>query len=254
MKVTLTGTGTSQGVPVIGCKCDVCTSDDSKDQRLRTAAVISKGKTQIAIDAGPDFRQQMLSSQIDHLDSLFITHEHNDHVAGLDDIRPFNFMQRSALSVFAFKNVLNKIRSRFDYVFAENVYPGAPSIDLIECEPFLEVRIGDLTLLPLVLRHGQLDVLGLKCGSFVYITDANEIPQETGEQIRGADVMVINALHHREHHSHFSLKEAIDQADKWHIGRIYITHISHRMGLYREIQPTMPSHINLAYDGLELFF
>ena len=250
----MTGTGTSQGVPVIGCTCPVCLSDDPRDVRLRSAAFISSEGTHVAIDAGPDFRQQMLLHQVRYLDGLLITHEHNDHVAGLDDIRPFNFIQKQPLLVFALDRVCKDIRQRFAYIFSEISYPGAPEIELIKITPYQQLQIGKLRLIPFLVQHGPIDVLAFRSGPFVYITDANHIPKRSKLVIQGAKVMVINALHHKAHHSHFNLEQAILQAKELGIERVFFTHISHQMGLYEEVSRSLPPGVSLACDNFIMNF
>jgi phosphoribosyl 1,2-cyclic phosphate phosphodiesterase len=250
--VVLTGTGTSQGVPVIGCDCPVCGSPDPRDKRLRSAVFLQSGITNIAVDAGPDFRQQMLRLRINHLDALLLTHEHNDHVAGLDDIRPFNFLQKKPLKVFALPNVAKEIRNRFKYIFAEHVYPGAPQIQLIEMQPYQILEIGQVKLMPFLVTHGLISVLGFRSGDFVYITDANDIPSRSSAIISGAKIMILNALHHKAHHSHFNLQQAIFEARKHHIGQTYLTHVSHQMGTYAETSLILPDGVSLAYDEMTL--
>lgn len=249
MKLVLTGTGTSQGIPVIACRCKVCVSVNPNDRRLRTAALLEKNGTQVAIDAGPDFRQQMLNLNISHLDALIITHEHNDHVAGLDDIRPFNFIQRKSLRVFALPRVVREIRQRFAYIFSSTPYPGAPIIDLQEIKPYHELTIGNLTLMPFIVSHGDIDVLAFRTEGLIYITDANSIPLRSQEIIYGADTMVINALHQRKHHAHFNLDQAVEQVKIFGIKKAFLTHISHQMGLHDEVNKVLPNGISLAFDG-----
>ncbi len=249
MKLVLTGTGTSQGIPVIACRCEVCTSTAPEDRRLRTAAFLEKDGTHVAIDAGPDFRQQMLNLQINHLDALIITHEHNDHVAGLDDIRPFNFIQGKPLQVFALPRVARQIKYRFAYIFDDNPYPGVPSIRLTEIQPHQMLTIANLKIMPFLVTHGDMDVLALRTENLVYITDANAIPEASTLIIQGAETMVINALHHRRHHAHFSLDQAVEQIRRFGIRTAYLTHISHQMGRHHNINKTLPPGIFLGFDG-----
>lgn len=250
MKFTLTGTGTSQGVPVIGCQCAVCKSSDPRDNRLRTAAFIEANDVHIAIDAGPDFRQQMLAVGAISLDAVLITHEHNDHIAGLDDVRPFNFRQRREMKLYALSRVADDIQHRFSYVFSKNPYPGAPRIDIEIIKPFDPLQVKDLSILPLSVYHGKMEVLGFRINDLTYITDAKHIPEETQEKVRGSKVLILNALHHRPHYSHFNLEEAIEMSKVLGAEMTYLTHVSHDMGLYEEIAPKLPSGIQLAYDGL----
>ena len=252
MRIVITGTGTSQGIPVIGCHCEVCESNNPKDKRLRTAAFLEHRGTNLAIDAGPDFRQQMLRLGINRLDALILTHEHNDHVAGLDDIRPFNFIQKEPLKVFALPRVARDIQQRFQYIFSDQGYPGAPQVRLVHVEPYQVLMFGEMKILPFIVQHGNLEVLGFRCGSLVYITDANAIPPESSAIVKGADSLVINALHHRKHHSHFNLEQALMQAQMHKVKQVYFTHISHRMGLHDTIDKQLPNGANLAYDQLSL--
>ena len=249
MKIVLTGTGTSQGIPVIGCHCEVCRSTDPKDKRLRTAAFIQEGETHLAIDAGPDFRQQMLSLAIDHLDALVLTHEHNDHVAGLDDIRPFNFRQGQPLKVYALPRVAEDLKHRFAYIFSEHPYPGAPQIDLIEITPYQEYQVGEITFNPFLVKHGSVDILALNLKRLCYITDANQIPAESEIFLEGCQTLILNALHHRNHHSHFNLEQAIKVVERYRIPHAYFIHISHHMGLHKQINEELPTGIELGYDG-----
>lgn len=246
----MTGTGTSQGVPVIGCQCAVCKSSDPRDHRLRTAAFVEANGVHIAIDVGPDFRQQMLAVGATSLDALLITHEHNDHIAGLDDVRPFNFRQRREMKLYTLPRVAADIQHRFSYIFSKNPYPGAPRIDIEGLVPYNSFQVKDLSILPLSVYHGELEVLGFRINDLTYITDAKQIPNKTKDKIRGSKVLILNALHHRPHYSHFNLKEAIEMAKVLGAEQTYLTHVSHDMGLYEEIAPKLPSGIQLAYDGI----
>lgn len=192
----------------------------------------------------------MLRTGIDHLEALVLTHEHNDHVAGLDDIRPFNFIQKAALRVYAQARVVREVRTRFAYIFQEQTYPGAPTIDFFEVEPYQDYQIGDLVITPFLVYHGQLPILGVKAGPFAYITDANTLPTKSLALISKCQVVVLNALHHRRHHSHFNLEQALGVAEQLEAREIWLTHISHSMGSYEEVNPTLPGPVQLAYDGL----
>ncbi len=249
MTLYLTGTGTSQGVPVIGCGCPVCLSADSRDKRLRTAAVLEMGDTRLAIDTGPDFRQQMLSLGVPTLAGVFLTHEHNDHVAGLDDIRPFNFISGGSLPVFGLASVLRQIEQRFAYIFADAKYPGAPQLDLVELSPYHELQVGQIKLTPFLVYHGDLPVLGFRAGGLVYITDASSMPPETEKLIRGCDTLVINALRQTSHRMHFSLPEVLDIASRLAVRSTLVTHVSHQMGKFAEVSELLPKSVSLAYDG-----
>lgn len=253
MRVTFLGTGTSQGVPVIGCRCAVCRSIDFRDQRLRTAVHLEVAGHSLLIDAGPDFRQQMLRADIRRLDAILLTHEHKDHTAGLDDIRAYNFAQNQAMPVWAETRVLAQLRQEFAYIFAAHKYPGTPSIDAYAIEPGAAFSpLPGLTVEPVRVFHHKLPVLGFRIGDFAYVTDANAIAPEEMAKLRGCDTLVLNALRHEPHLSHFSLAEAVAVIEALQPRRAFLTHISHLLGLQREVDPTLPPHIKLAYDGLIL--
>lgn len=222
------------------------------DKRLRTSILVETLETTITVDVGPDFRQQMLRSNITKLDGALITHEHNDHVAGLDDIRPFNFMSRKNLPLYGLTRVLDDIKGRYPYIFATEKYPGSPSVDLIAVHPWNEIKIGDLSVTALPVRHGKLNILGYSFGSIVYLTDVKFLDDKVIEFISGVDVLIINALHHKTHHSHLNLDEAIQMIDRINPGQTYLTHLSHHMGLHENINKNLPSNVKLAYDGLTI--
>ena len=251
MEVTFLGTGTSQGIPVIGSNHPVCLSDDPKDKRLRVSVLVQIEGLNIVVDCGPDFRQQMLDNDIAHLDAILFTHEHSDHTVGLDDIRPF-FFKQGDIPVFAHQRVMNSLQKRFDYIFAsENKYPGAPSVreNIIENKAF-EVR--GLDVMPINVMHNRIQVFGFRVRDFAYITDAKTIEKEELEKVKGVDVLVINALRKEPHHSHFNLEEALEFIDKVGPDRAYLTHISHLMGFHQEIQNELPENVFLAYDNLKI--
>lgn len=252
MKVTFLGTGTSQGVPVIGCECEVCTSDNPKDSRLRCAMMISTETTNIAIDCGPDFRQQMLLSGVDHLDAVILTHEHNDHIIGMDDVRPFNFRSRKNMPVYATEGVQAELKIRFAYIFDEDPYPGAPRLDLNTIDKSSPFKINDIDVLPIEVKHGFMPVLGFRFGDFTYVTDAKTITDEEFSKLIGTKIMVLNALHHRKHHSHLNLEEALEWIERIAPQKAYLLHISHLMGKHEEINKELPENVELAYDGLIL--
>jgi len=254
LKVTILGTGTSQGIPVIGCPCPVCHSDDVHDKRLRTSVLLSIGEENLVIDVGPDFRAQMLSAQVKSLEALVITHEHNDHIIGLDDIRPFNFMRRRPLTVYATERVQKELQHRFRYVFDPNPYPGSPSVALRSLDPNEVLEIGAFRLIPIQVMHGSMPVLGFRIGDFTYVTDAKTISAKEREKMKGSKVLILNALHHRPHHSHLNLEEALQMIEEVAPERAYLTHISHHMGLHQEINKTLPNHVRLAHDGIEFTF
>lgn len=249
MKITFLGTGTSQGVPVIACECGTCLSDDIRDKRLRTSILIEKDGTTLVIDAGPDFRQQMLRENVKHLDAILLTHEHKDHIAGMDDVRAFNYKSQDAIDIFAEERVQKAVRKEYSYVFAEYQYPGIPKMRLntITDELF---NVKNITILPLRVFHYRLPVYGFRIGNFAYITDANYIPEETKEKIIGVKYLVINALRKEKHISHFSLREAVDFIREISPRKAFITHISHQMGRHAEMESVLTPGIALAEDGL----
>lgn len=253
VKITILGSGTSQGVPVIGCGCAVCASDDSRDKRLRSSILVEKGETTVVVDTGPDFRQQMLRENVRQLDAVLITHTHKDHIAGLDDVRSFNYLQKRPMKVFAAPQDQIQIRQEFAYAFQDNPYPGVPSIELIDLEakPF---SIGELEVIPFVVMHMKLPVFGFRFGDFSYITDANFIPSESMKLIRGSKVIVLDALRREKHVSHFTLDEAVEVIHALNPEKAYFTHVSHLMGGYSEVQAELPPNMHLAYDGLQIAF
>ncbi|MCK5701607.1 MAG: MBL fold metallo-hydrolase [Cyclobacteriaceae bacterium] len=250
LKVTFLGTGTSQGVPVIACNCRVCSSGNSKDNRLRTSALIETDGHNILIDSGPDFRYQILRAGITHLDAILFTHQHRDHIAGLDDIRSFNFKQKKAMPIYGNDLVIDQIKREFHYVF-ENKYPGVPQLEIhqIDNRPFL---IGDLAITPIEVLHHKLPVLGFRIKNFTYITDANTISEKEIAKIRGSKTLVINALQRDNHISHFTLEEALKIIDIIQPENAFLIHISHKLGLHDEVSKELPPNVNLAYDGLTI--
>lgn len=251
MKFTFLGTGTSQGVPIIGCSCPVCTSSDSRDKRLRTAALIESNGTAIALDAGPDFRQQMLLAKVKKLDAILLTHEHRDHIAGLDDVRAFNFLQKKPMDIWGEARVLEAIQNEFSYVFADYKYPGSPEMNLhrIDGSHFV---IDGIEIIPIRAYHHKMPVYGFRIGDLAYITDANSIPEDEMKKLKGVEILVINALRREKHISHFNLQEAIDVINTLRPRAAYLTHMGHQMGFYQEVQNELPANIFLAYDGLTL--
>ena len=249
MKVTFLGTGTSQGVPVIGCSCDVCRSMDYRDKRLRTSVHLQVDTHSIVIDTGPDFRQQVLRENIQHLDFILFTHNHKDHTGGLDDVRAFNFKQEMDMPLYATAPVLNQLKSEYFYAFMEKKYPGTPQLQLheIDSSPF---TVKGITITPLPVSPLPLPVLGFRIGAFSYITDANLIPDDTFHKLKGTHTLVLNALQREPHVSHFNLEEAIAVAQRVGAERTYFTHISHKLGLHQEISSSLPPTIELGYDGL----
>lgn len=251
MKITLLGTGTSQGVPVIGCGCEVCRSLDYRDKRLRTSVHLSIGNQSLVIDTGPDFRQQMLREDIRRLDAVIFTHGHKDHTAGLDDVRAYNFLQKMDMPVYGGAHVLKQLTSEYAYAFEPHRYPGIPQLQLhtITDEPF---EVGETTVIPLPVMHLNMPVNGFRVNDFSYITDANAIPDTTLVRLRGTRVLVLNALQREKHVSHFNLEEALAMAAKIGAERTYLTHVSHKMGLHKEVEKELPAGVLLGYDGLSI--
>ena len=251
MTITFLGTGTSQGVPVIACNCEVCTSADPRDNRLRTSILIEDEGKVIVIDSGPDFRYQMLRAGVQRLDAIVFTHEHKDHIAGLDDIRAFNYRQNGPVDVYADERVQTALKREFYYIFEEFKYPGIPQLNLhtIGLDPF---NIGNVHFIPIEVMHYKLPVLGFRINDFAYITDAKTVSEHEKEKIKGSKILVINALQKQNHISHFTLDEAIAFAEEIGAEKTYFTHISHRLGTHQEISDMLPQHIELAYDGLKL--
>lgn len=245
------GTGTSQGIPMIACTCEVCRSTDPCDQRLRVSMHIETEGKSFIIDTGPDFRQQILRAGIQRVDAVLYTHEHKDHTAGMDDIRGFNYAQKSSIPLYAQAPVIEQLKREFAYAFGEDKYPGVPEIEVheIENQPF---TIAGVTIIPILVKHYFLDVLGFRFGDFTYITDANFISDEELEKVKGSKVLVINALRKTTHISHFTLDEALEVIEKIKPEKAYITHISHMMGLHAVVEKELPAHVHLAYDGLTL--
>jgi phosphoribosyl 1,2-cyclic phosphate phosphodiesterase len=251
LKITFLGTGTSTGVPMVACPCDVCASTDTRDKRLRSSILVQSPTTTIVVDTTPDFRYQMLRAKIRKLDAVIFTHPHKDHLAGLDDVRAYNFFQRKAMDLYANEMTQEAIVREFPYAFADTRYPGIPELRLnrIHEEPF---TIGDIEITPIQVWHMKMPVLGFRFGDFTYITDANRIEDHQREKIRGSLQIVLNALRHEKHLSHFSLNEAIEEVRYLDVPQAWFTHISHQLGKHTDISPTLPAGMQLAYDGLVL--
>lgn len=251
LKITFLGTGTSSGVPMIACPCEVCKSGDPRDKRLRSSILVESDTTTIVVDTTPDFRYQMLRLDVKKVDAILYTHPHKDHIAGLDDIRAYNYFQQQPMKVFANELTQNALKREFAYIFSEFKYPGIPDISLhhINNEPFL---IGDIPVIPFTVWHLKMPVLGFRFGHFTYITDANRIDDSEKEKIRGSKLMVLNALRHEKHISHFNLQEAIDHVQELQVPEAYFTHISHQLGKHAEINESLPPGIHLAHDNLVL--
>lgn len=250
LRITILGSGTSQGVPVIACDCDVCCSEDPKDKRLRSSILISYQEHNYVIDTGPDFRQQMLNCGIKNLNAIIYTHEHKDHLAGMDDIRAFNYRSQQPMRIYCDDRVEEALRREYYYVFSEDRYPGIPSVEInkIRNEPF---AIDDLEFKPIEVMHYRLPVMGYRIRDFVYITDAKTISEEEKRKAMGAKVMIINALHRSKHISHFNLEEALAFIEEAKPEKAYLIHISHLFGKHEDIQKELPEGVELAYDGLQ---
>lgn len=251
IEITFLGTGTSSGVPMIGCHCEVCTSADPRDNRLRSSIMVKSANTTLVVDTTPDFRYQMLRTHTGHVDAILFTHPHKDHIAGLDDIRAFNFFSKQPMQLFANALTEEALRRDYYYAFAENRYPGVPELqmNLIDDKLF---HIKDLPIEPIEVWHLKMPVLGFRFGSFTYITDANRLDEDAKQKVRGSGVLVVNALRKEKHISHFNLEEAIALVKELDIPLAYFTHISHQLGLHAAVSAELPKGIHLAYDGLTL--
>lgn len=238
---------------MIGCDCEVCTSPDPKDNRLRSSILVRSATTTLVVDTGPDFRYQMLRQKVKQLDAVLFTHPHKDHMAGLDDIRAFNFFSRKPINIYADSWSEEAVRRDFYYAFTDTKYPGIPELTMntIALEPFV---VGDIPVTPVQVWHMKMPVLGFRFGKFTYITDANRIDEQEKEKIRGSQALVLNALRKQKHISHFTLEEAIEMATELRVQEAFFTHISHQLGLHAVIEAELPDNIHLAYDGLELEF
>lgn len=253
LEITFLGTGTSQGVPVITCDCDVCMSEDPRDNRLRTSIAIKKGNTTIVIDSGPDFRQQMLRAKIKSLDAIVFTHAHKDHIAGMDDVRAYNFWSNEPMKVFCDDLVFEGLKREFHYVFDDQFsYPGIPQVDRIKIDKETVFNVGEITLEPIEVLHYKLPVLGFRVGNFSYITDANYISEEEKNKLKGTEILVINALRKKKHISHFNLEEALELINEIQPKKAYLTHVSHLMGKHADVSKELPENVEFAYDGLVL--
>lgn len=250
LKVTILGSGTSQGVPMIACDCAVCNSNDTRDKRLRSSVLISHEGRNYCIDSGPDFRQQMLINQVKRLDGIIYTHEHKDHTAGMDDVRAFNFIQQRDMPLYCTENVEKALRMEFSYVFSGKIYPGIPKVELkrLNGEPF--TLPSGLRVIPIKLLHHKLPVLGFRFGDFTYITDANYISKAEKEKVKGSKVLIINALRLTEHISHFTFQEALDIIAEIKPEKAYLTHISHMFGKHEDILSWCPENVEPCFDGM----
>ena len=251
--VTFLGTGTSHGIPVIACECAVCQSKDNKDKRFRSSILIESAQTSVAIDVGPDFRMQMLREKVNKLDAIVLTHEHRDHLAGLDDIRVFNYRKKGAFDIYCTKHVEGHVREGWPYIFKPAPYPGVPSVEFKNFDK-AAFNIGDLQFEPIDLLHYKLPVKGFRIGSFAYLTDVSLIPEESFNKLTGLDSVVIGALRKKPHISHFSLDEAIEAAKRINAKNTYFIHMSHDMGFHKEVEKELPENMHLSFDGLKLKF
>ncbi len=251
LKITFLGTGTSQGIPIIACGCDVCKSTDPKDKRLRSSILITTNDKNIVVDTGPDFRQQMLRSKIKKLDAILFTHEHNDHVAGLDDVRPFNFLHKKAVRVFAEERVYSALKREYAYIFTDNPYPGIPEIDIniIDENDFF---IDDIPVTPIRVMHYKLPILGFRIYNFAYLTDIKTLPEPEKNKLTGIDTLVVTALRKEKHISHMNLEESIEFIKEINPKRSYLIHLGHGFGKHADEEPKLPENVFIAYDGLTI--
>ncbi len=261
-KITFLGTGTSQGIPMIGCTCKVCKSADPRDNRLRTSALVEHNGFRILIDCGPDFRQQMLRQNISDLDAVILTHQHKDHTGGMDDIRAFNYFRKAAFPIYAEPNVQESLKMEYSYAFAEHKYPGVPDYTLhtIGEEPFTITKSlpdgteASIEITPIRVYHYRLPILGFRIGNMAYITDGSSIPATEFDKLQGLELFIINTVRREKHISHFSLPEALDVVEKVGAPRNFLTHLSHQIGTHKELEAILPPNVKPAYDTLELEF
>ena len=261
-KITFLGTGTSQGIPMIGCSCPVCKSNDSRDNRLRTSALIEYEGFRILIDCGPDFRQQMLRESITDIDAVILTHQHKDHTGGMDDIRAFNYFRKEAFPIYAEEYVQESLKMEYSYAFAEHKYPGVPEYKLhtIDEKTFTINKIfpdnstKTISITPIRVLHYKLPILGFRFGNMAYITDGSYIPESQFEKLNGIELLIINTVRKEKHISHFSLSEALEIIEKVAAPRNYLTHMSHQIGTHRQLEELLPENVAPAYDGLKLEF
>ena len=253
MKITVLGSGTSQGIPIITCDCKVCRSSDPRDRRLRTSILIESDESTICIDAGPDFRYQMLRSNVKKLDAIFITHEHKDHIGGLDDARPLIFAQKQPMTIYASKEAQEEIKREYSYAFTneDERYPGVPTFNLLNIDGST-IKFKDLIIEPIELQHFTLKSYAFRIGNFAYVTDLSELSEDAFQKLEGIEYLIIEALRKKEHYSHINLSQAIDIAQRLNVKKAWFTHVSHEMGKTADVNPTLPNNMMLAYDGLEI--
>jgi len=254
VKITFLGTGTSQGIPLISCPCPVCTSPNKKDNRLRSSILIEANGTNIVIDSGPDFRYQMLRAKVNKLDAIVFTHGHKDHIAGLDDIRAYNHFEQKPIPIYATEETQDALRREYSYIFNNITYPGIPQIEMHTINATDSFSINGVNITPIRVLHYKMEVLGFRVGDFSYITDANYIAPEELAKVNGSKALVLNALRHEKHVSHYTLLEAIEVAKSVQVNDTYFTHISHQLGLHDVVDSDLPEGIHLSYDGLVLEF
>jgi len=252
IKVVILGTGNSTGIPLIGCQCAVCMSEDKRDKRLRSSVFIETENTHILIDTSADFRYQMIKHKIRRLDAILYTHFHKDHIGGIDDLRAFNFIQKERMKMYANELTLKTIKKDYAYNFSENKAENTLDADLFLVDPQTPFSVKDVNIIPISVWHSDIEILGFRVGDFTYITDASKLEEKEIQKIVGSKVLVINALRKEKHHGHFTLNEAIDFAQKLKIPQTYFTHISHQMGLTKDVMKELPENISLAYDGLSI--
>ncbi len=247
MKIKLLGTGTSSGVPLLGCNCEVCRSTDARDRRLRSCILVQAGRKNILVDCGPDIREQLLHQEFRPIDAILVTHEHYDHVGGLDDLRPY--CKFGALHVYGESSCMKHVRERMAYCFGSSKYPSAPSLLLHEIKPLESVAVDELEILPLRVMHGQMPILGYRIGSFAYITDMKSMPETSFKALQGIECLVINGLRHTEHATHQTIEEAVVFIERLGVDRAYLTHLAHSAGLHAASEKYLPPHIHFGYDG-----
>lgn len=250
MKIKFLGTGTSQGVPVIGCTCAVCVSQDTKNKRLRSSALIKISNKNILIDTGPDLRQQALKNKINKIDYVLYTHAHRDHVSGIDELRSFNFIQKKSIKAYGNKELVNQLKNDYSYIFSDFKYPGLPEVELNKVNK--NFYLDDIEIIPIKVKHHKLNILGYRIGNLTYITDAKTISDNQLKKINGSQILVINCLQIKEHLSHLNMEEVLSLIRKIEVKKIYLIHISHNLGLHEEINKSLPDNIELAYDNLEI--